>query len=213
VLKSLSDTVAAGQADRYRFSHLSTEGSIVSLADRCKPDISAADWRKGGDYCLTGAVRKIKLGNTSLVAKVFGTSRYTVTFDWSRAEGEQLLQVDCTCPRFAEMGICKHVAATIRQVDREGLDHMIPGRGLLRVAELQGSIEDEFEEAELEYAGDDEFDDDEEWDPYDDESDAPTHRQPGRLPGPRKAIHQVRQTQRARGKSQAAFHSDRKHIL
>jgi superfamily II DNA or RNA helicase len=107
----------------------------MSLAKRCVPGFEARDWRRGADYFQSGAVSIFEQRSDGLRAKVQGTERspYRVALDWSRAKQNQLL-VHCSCPRFDDVGLCKHVAATILAADDQSLGAMIPGQGVLLIA-------------------------------------------------------------------------------
>jgi hypothetical protein len=107
----------------------------MSLAKRCAPGFGRRDWRRGADYFQSGAVSIFEQRSDGLRAKVQGSERspYRVALDWSRARLNQLL-VDCSCPRFDDVGLCKHVAATILAADDQNLGALIPGQGILLIA-------------------------------------------------------------------------------
>ncbi|MEX0794919.1 MAG: DEAD/DEAH box helicase [Pirellulaceae bacterium] len=65
---------------------------------------------------------------TCLKAKVEGSrdAPYLVRLSVPEEEYDVVL-VDCTCPRFEEMGECKHVVATILAAGKAGFDELIPG--------------------------------------------------------------------------------------
>ena len=52
---------------------------------------------------------------TSVTALVGLDTKYDVFVDWSDAD----LDMDCTCPAFEKFGPCKHIWATLMQVDKE----------------------------------------------------------------------------------------------
>jgi len=94
----------------------------VSLADCCRKSFSQRDVQSGTDYFASGAVEVIGVEGTMLDAAVSGsgTSPYDVVLDWAEAES-RLLEVWCSCPRFADVGLCKHVFAVILAADAQGL--------------------------------------------------------------------------------------------
>ena len=72
------------------------------------------DYTRGMSYFKEGRVRKMAccLENDRQIVKacVQGSKLYEVRFD---AEAENLSRAFCTCPRFDEMGFCKHLAAAM----------------------------------------------------------------------------------------------------
>jgi superfamily II DNA or RNA helicase len=71
---------------------------------------------------------QIPNGQPFLVAAVRGSSPepYQVGIDWLPAASERSLEVDCTC-LYAENDVCKHIWATLVEMDRLGLSRRIPG--------------------------------------------------------------------------------------
>ena len=106
----------------------------MGLASRCREQFSRRDWQRGVQYFGTGAVFNVISGETMMSAMVEGTSSepYSVNLDWSEVQ-QRVLLVDCSCPRFADVGICKHLAATILAADGAGIGDKIPGRDPLSV--------------------------------------------------------------------------------
>jgi superfamily II DNA or RNA helicase len=102
----------------------------MTFAQRCARQFTQTDWQRGEEYYRDDAVSIVVSGPDSLKALVQGNSRlpYSVLLDWSDAS-DNLIRVDCTCPRFADWGICKHVAATILAADARKLGEMLPGNG------------------------------------------------------------------------------------
>ncbi|MCC7083874.1 MAG: SWIM zinc finger family protein, partial [Pirellulales bacterium] len=131
----------------------------MSLVKRCKGQISSADWSKGQAYFQVGAVRRIHVHPTSLSASVIGTRSYQVVLNWSQALSRHILQVACSCPRFADMGICKHIAAMLLKADEQGFDQRVPGGFPLTVIDFE----------ELDTADDDQLDDEDDGDDRRDE--------------------------------------------
>jgi superfamily II DNA or RNA helicase len=102
----------------------------MTFAQRCARQFTQQDWQRGEEYYRDAAVSIVVSRPDSLTALVQGNSRspYSVLLDWSDASDNRL-RVDCTCPRFADWGICKHVAATILAADARKLGEMLPGNG------------------------------------------------------------------------------------
>ena len=63
-----------------------------------------------------------------LEAAVRGSSeeRYQVRIDWRSSVADLSLEVDCTCP-YAETDVCKHIWATLVEMDRLGFSQRVPG--------------------------------------------------------------------------------------
>lgn len=111
--------------------------ATMDLYDRCRREISQTDWDKGRNYLRSGVVRLFEPDHECLEAEVQGSERlpYTVWIDWSNVR-KRVIGVDCDCPRFAEMEMCKHVAATILAMDSVGLASQISGRDALSIRTL-----------------------------------------------------------------------------
>lgn len=110
----------------------------MSLARRCQGQFSRADWAKGREYHQTRRVSTIETMFDRYEAEVRGSrpQPYEVLLDWSAAD-ESVLAVNCSCPRFADVGVCKHVAAAILTADAEGFTEGIPGTGPLYLEPLE----------------------------------------------------------------------------
>lgn len=128
-----------------------------SLADRCYDSFSAKRWSAGNQYSSAGLVRIKESAPLGLIAAVQGTapSPYRVSLDWSLARADGVLIATCTCPNYQEGALCKHIAATIFEVDRRNLASRVPGRGMLEVIDDQ----DEWESDAEAFDDDDRYDD------------------------------------------------------
>ena len=107
----------------------------MGLTARCRREFTNRDWQSGMAYCLGNAVVIHDVDPPALWATVQGSAPepYDVRIDW-RDHKKRVLLVDCSCPRFADIGICKHVAAVIQAADRSGIANRIPGIDRLRLA-------------------------------------------------------------------------------
>lgn len=78
---------------------------------------TAGDYKKGRDYYQSGRVGELKSVSSDEIVtytcKVRGTKRYSVSFSLQEEDGQTYVDMDCTCPRFADRGECKHVAAAM----------------------------------------------------------------------------------------------------
>jgi superfamily II DNA or RNA helicase len=137
----------------------------MSLEKRCARELSAPEWSKGRAYLYGNRVRELECDATSATAKVKGSARspYLVMIDWSEAQSERFLGAGCTCPRYDDVGSCKHIAATLLEMDRQGLAENVPGQGRLTIVEPnawigEGEYADPADDADLGDA-DDNWDD------------------------------------------------------
>ncbi len=108
----------------------------MKLTERCRSDFEPGDMSRGRSYFLDSMVALGEAHHNGLVARVEGSydTYYHVSIDWSDAR-EGLLGVDCSCPRFADGWFCKHLWATLLEMDRVGVAKQVPGRRRLEVVE------------------------------------------------------------------------------
>lgn len=120
----------------------------MNLSERCVEEFDPRDWVRGQQYFKDGSVSIVELERTSLLAEVQGSQRkpYEVYLDWANARRGRL-DVKCTCPRFEDIGLCKHVAAVIVAADADGAGSGVPGRGSLLLEPLDPDFDD-LEEAD-----------------------------------------------------------------
>lgn len=130
----------------------------MSLVQRCRTQISASDWSKGNSYFRSDSVGNVKVKGSVLTATVVGSSRYKVTIDWAEVESSHKLRVNCTCPRFADVGMCKHVAATLLEIDLRKLDMEVPGDFPLKLVEFANGMQRDPDDSEARDEYDDDFD-------------------------------------------------------
>ncbi len=90
----------------------------MSLSSSCADEFQAAARTRGASYFKEGRVRLTSLDETTSRARVKGSGEaYEVEIDWS----DDALVADCTCPRFADGFLCKHVWATLLAVEAKGV--------------------------------------------------------------------------------------------
>lgn len=101
----------------------------MSLSNRCVRQFDKKDWANGQDYFQRGAVQIVDDDSNFLEAEVQGSGDYfySVIIDWSHVQWRRTLSVQCTCPRFEDYAICKHVAATLFAAEQQGYGQKIPG--------------------------------------------------------------------------------------
>jgi len=91
-------------------------------------------------------------------------NRYEVDVDWYDADSGTI-SVSCSCPRYAEGWLCKHIWATLLTLDREGIGKGVPGAGQLQVERVEPDDDEAWDGS----GWDDDEDDDDPW--HDDEDD------------------------------------------
>jgi superfamily II DNA or RNA helicase len=121
-------------------------GSFVkSTAARCRDCFDEKTIARGKQYFRDGAVTLLRTDGDSITAQVKGSQphKYRVEVDWSRALAGDI-SAFCDCRRYADGYLCKHVWATLLQVDAEGIVEEIPGRRDLLVEDSDyGEMDDE----------------------------------------------------------------------
>lgn len=93
------------------------------LARACSFRFSDTDWKRGEDYARRGRVKFYSTTGNALQAYVQGSepNPYVVAILLNDLNGVEALNVSCSCPRFEDFGICKHLAATIIKADQQGV--------------------------------------------------------------------------------------------
>ena len=78
---------------------------------------NAQDYARGRDYYQSGRVEELNSaesdGTVTYTCTVRGTRKYRVRFSLAEKDGQTTAGMYCTCPRFADRGRCKHVAAAM----------------------------------------------------------------------------------------------------
>jgi superfamily II DNA or RNA helicase len=126
------------------------------LAARCSQAFDSKSKLRGRDY-LSG--HRVALGEPTddeVVATVrnFDGGKYDVRIDWSTAV-DGVLVASCSCPHFQEGSNCKHLWATLLEIDRVGWASRVPGTRSLGICvdEDESVDRDDFElEDEDEFA-------------------------------------------------------------
>ena len=90
---------------------------MTPLTDQLAQSFSFAVRTRGQGYFLQGAVEIVDVGPRSIRAVVQGSSLYVVTVSWSSVD--LAVEVECSCPYFNDRGLCKHIWATLLQVDSD----------------------------------------------------------------------------------------------
>lgn len=102
----------------------------MSLAQACREVFPVRDRQRGEEYFAEELVEVIDQGDRTAECEVEGSDYepYTVELDWRDLKAG--VAGSCTCPRFDDAGICKHLWAALRTIDRLGLTRgvKIPAR-------------------------------------------------------------------------------------
>lgn len=116
----------------------------MRLSTRCQHDFSFNSRQRGEEYFRADQVRLTKTAADGVSATVAGSRRtpYAVEIDWSEADTGVILAT-CACPHYADGFLCKHVWATLLQIESEGLDQHLAGASPLEVLRAgDGDLED-----------------------------------------------------------------------
>jgi superfamily II DNA or RNA helicase len=115
----------------------------VALTQCCSKSFDSATRSRGAAYyygrCVEIAARR-RFGVSALVSGG-SPSPYEVELDWTRAE-EGAVDAYCSCPRYADGSLCKHVWATILAADAQGLAPRLATRTNLVVMH-EGELEED----------------------------------------------------------------------
>ena len=71
---------------------------------------------RGNNYYYSGRVSIVKSGGNQVIAKVKGTTVYTVEIGLNK----NMVTIDCNCPYFIDYGPCKHIWATLLASEQQG---------------------------------------------------------------------------------------------
>ncbi len=102
---------------------------MKSTAARCRDCFDEKTIARGKEYFQNGRVTLLRTEEDSITALVEGSQphKYRVEIDWTRAlDGD--ISAFCDCRRYADGYLCKHVWATLLQVDAEGTTKVMPDR-------------------------------------------------------------------------------------
>lgn len=127
------------------------------LVQRCQSSFDSRTKAQGFELRFNNRVQLSKSVSSQIFASVQEPPDEEVELDWSAAN-VGYLRARCTCDEFFKGRLCRHIWATILEMDRSGPSR-IPGSGRLEVVseEPEGFVDDEYDEL----------------DPYFDENDFP----------------------------------------
>ena len=107
----------------------------MPLAARCSAVFDSTARQRGSAYYYGGCVTLTERQHGGVRALVRGSSAqpYQVHLDWSHAD-EREVEAFCSCPRYQDGILCKHLWATMLAVDAQGLANGLRGSSRLYVA-------------------------------------------------------------------------------
>ena len=108
---------------------------LMSLAARCQHCFDHQEQDRGSRVYAGHSVHVLDVDPDAVEALVDGSggNKYEVYIDLSGArEGD--LTVDCSCRRFEDGSLCKHIWATILLLDDDSVSGWLPGTGPLHVS-------------------------------------------------------------------------------
>ena len=125
----------------------------MAFEDRCLLDFDPGVVARGAAYFRQGRIVPGPAINDALLAIVKGTSgAYQVLLDWSDVSSG-IVEAACTCPYFDDVGLCKHIWATMLAADARGLG---PRSGRQRLT----AVETDPPDGDLDYDEPEDLDDD-----------------------------------------------------
>src|SRR6185295_4577904 len=117
---------------------------VKNLTSRCKSSTNENVRERGEDDARAGRVRFLRADPQQpfLTAIVRGSDKvYQTRIDWQEAS-DDILIVDCPCPYAADHTVCKHVWATLVEMDRFSFDLRVPGSGPLSLRPAKAEAEE-----------------------------------------------------------------------
>ncbi|MCH8045027.1 MAG: SNF2 helicase associated domain-containing protein [Planctomycetes bacterium] len=92
----------------------------MTLVETCSYSFAPMTMSRGRIYFSTGRVELIDGGSEYVCAKVTGSQHtpYAVYVDWSHADDGKI-SVTCSCPHYDGGDFCKHIWATLLEIDHE----------------------------------------------------------------------------------------------
>ncbi|MCH5377588.1 MAG: SNF2 helicase associated domain-containing protein, partial [Planctomycetes bacterium] len=92
----------------------------MSLSHECSFSFDPGTRDRGEEYFHTGRVKIVDVGFDVVTAAVRGTAPrpYEVNICFEQLDSHEII-AECTCPRFQEGRLCKHIWATLRAIEDE----------------------------------------------------------------------------------------------
>jgi superfamily II DNA or RNA helicase len=105
----------------------------LSLLSRLARAFDSMSRQRGVEYFIDGRVQIEADAPSRIVATVRGTTRYKV--DLQRVG--TVLEAFCTCPRFLDRGLCKHIWAVLLVAEKRPLIRDLEGLGEVEIVEAE----------------------------------------------------------------------------
>ena len=95
---------------------------MKTLAKRCKHEFESGDRNRGWSYFYDGSVLIETIGEDFLLASVAGSydQDYEINLRWRDTAESGELGVFCSCPRFTDGWLCKHLWGYPARDGRQG---------------------------------------------------------------------------------------------
>lgn len=106
----------------------------MKLEGRCRGEFEVTIRMRGFDYFRSRAVKLASVSEFEAQFEVTGTQLYNVSLDWSAVSQRASIKASCSCAYFIAGSNCKHLWATLLEMDRGGLNMKIPGSETLALS-------------------------------------------------------------------------------
>jgi superfamily II DNA or RNA helicase len=94
---------------------------IVGITSACRAEFPPAVRERGAQYFAQNRVRDFEHSLGTVYATVLGSSPYETSVDWESTKRTGEVIVSCDCPYYEDHGCCKHLWATMLEIDEMGL--------------------------------------------------------------------------------------------
>ncbi len=106
----------------------------AGLEQRCVRQFPRVALIRGRQYFQAGHVSDATQMGDVFSLTVHGRGeRYDIWIDFSQTGKTGAVEVRCSCPFYAQGGLCKHLWASVIKLERSGLSEKVPGTGPLRL--------------------------------------------------------------------------------
>jgi len=109
-------------------------GNPAGMEQRCVRQFPLVALTRGREYFRAGYVSDVSQMGEAFSLTVQGRGElYNVWIDYSQAGVAGSIEARCTCPFYATGALCKHLWASVIQLERAGFSEKVLGTGPLRV--------------------------------------------------------------------------------
>ena len=104
----------------------------MKIASCCRTSFKSSDQKKGQSYFQDRRVELVERSKFQVHSEVKGSgyASYDVYLDWRDADSQSAVTATCSCPRFEDGYICKHLWATLLEIDLQEIVQALPEMGL-----------------------------------------------------------------------------------